>query len=123
MTPNRKHVLALTLAALLAVSCGAKTFTDYRTSGIRRMPLGGGPIEVLYEGKGFWNGIAVDRTHVYATIEGEIVRVPKSGGDLELIAEGQPGPTHIVVDEGCVYWTNLGGGWAPVGNVMRAPKD
>lgn len=99
-------------------------FTNSSTGGVRRMPLGGGPIEVLYESDGFSDGIAVDASHVYATFAaGEVLRVPKSGGDVEMIAGGQSGPTHIVVDEGCVYWTNTGDGLPAIGNVMRAPKE
>jgi hypothetical protein len=94
---------------------------------IRRMPLEGGPIETMYTGTGWANGLAVDNGFVYiAQSRGSafnysdlVVRVP-AGGGAPVTLVNPTGVGALDVDDGWVYYAD-----APdyVGRVMRVPVN
>ncbi len=88
---------------------------------IRRVPLGGGAVEMLGTTTARPSGIAVDATHVYvATDAKNVVRVPIGGGAAEEIAKAigtAPNPiVAVAVDANGLFW--LEGG-----SVRRAQTD
>ena len=88
---------------------------------IKRVPVGGGPVETLATGAWSPTAMTLDATAVWFVCadreNGAIYRVPKAGGHAEAIARGQKQPVGLVVDEDHVYWTNKA-----EGTVCRADK-
>ncbi len=107
----------------LAVGGGWLYYSAARLGSIRRIPLGGGTLETLYERDGFADGVAVDARSVFATFaQGEVMRLPLGGGEPSFVANTVSGPTHLAVDDSCIYWTATGEGSPRRGAVLRAAR-
>jgi hypothetical protein len=99
------------------------------TGSLNKVPLGGGPSEVLANGLEDPTGLAIDETYAYVTTgfssgtPGEIVKVPLAGGPLTVLAGGLDGPSGIAVDVTSVYWTNVSNERSGAGSIMKlTPK-
>ena len=58
------------------------------------------------------NGIAVDASNVYFTVDpgnNSVNSVPIGGGSVNVLATGEAGPIPIVTDGTSLYWINTGG--------------
>jgi hypothetical protein len=91
---------------------------------LMKMPLAGGPPEVLVAGLHGPGDLALDGDTIYwANTDGRIMKVSVAGGPPTLLASGQVDPLNVTVDATSVYWTNRGGIGAPQGAVLRlTPK-
>jgi hypothetical protein len=93
----------------LELGTQAKAYNDGR---LRRMPLAGGPSEVLVEQLDAPRGLAVDTAAVYLCTrgtsrngyKGKIVRLSEDG-QISTLAIDQAEPFAIAVDGSGVYWT------------------
>lgn len=70
---------------------------------IVRVPLDGGPSEVLVSG-GIGTQIAMDATDIYFGQSGFLSRVPKGGGDITQVVAVSEGVRKMAVDATHVYW-------------------
>lgn len=89
---------------------------------VRRMPLGGGPIETLFSIQERVYSLAVADGFVYAVhtgpeYEGHVYRFPGEGGSATSIATGF-NPTSVSVDGSWVYFSEA---VSPGGRIMRVP--
>jgi hypothetical protein len=75
-----------------------------------RVPIDGGPIEVLVDGLDGPGQLTIDDAYVYwvQPEKGLLVRVPKSGGVVEPIVQQQHVPEALAVDADYLFWSNLG---------------
>ena len=96
-------------AVSLAVDATHVYWVSQSSSGVTRVPRGGGAVEDV----GFVvapEGIALDDTWVYVgqdLVSGVVHRLDPGGGGLgPPVATAQDHPRHIAVDDGAVYWTN-----------------
>jgi hypothetical protein len=100
-------------------------FTDNLALG--RVPIGGGPAEILFDAGYFLRGVHATPTHVYfaesagaGAPAGRIHRYSKATGELVAIATEQHVPRDVIADMECTYWTNSGFQTSG-GAVMRGP--
>jgi hypothetical protein len=91
---------------------------------LMKMPLAGGPPEVLVGGLHGPGDLALDGDTLYwASTDGRIAKVNVAGGPPNVLATGQVDPLNVTVDATAVYWTNRGGVGAAEGAVLRlTPK-
>lgn len=87
---------------------------------VRRMPLGGGPIETLFSTPERMYSLAVSDGFVYAAYTGpgyagQIYKIPAAGGPATTLASGF-NPTSISVDGEWVYYTEA---VSPGGRILR----
>lgn len=91
---------------------------------IRRVPVVGGPSEILARGDFMPSGgIACDASHVYWTNDGEpsVMRVPKTGGTPQIVLRELPqSPRELVLDSTHVYLSTFRKDTP--GFIVRVPK-
>lgn len=106
-------------------------FADAFDGAIWKVGLAGGTLSPITDGRGPTNGIAVDSTSVYWTVQGtlgasgcnarvacggSVMKVGLFGGTPVTLASS-PNPFALAVDSTSVYWTDT-----TQGTVMKAPK-
>lgn len=96
----------------LTVDTSHVYFAEHRSSqgSISRVPLGGGPAEVLVANQEGAHEVVLDGSDLYWTSEfaGTITRL-SPGGIAEVIATGQDQPLGIAVTSDSIWWTSRGG--------------
>lgn len=84
---------------------------------VLRVPLAGGPSELVLRREQTANLLLTDDTYVYAYEDPGLVRVPKTGGALEFVAPVIADETPaIALDGPFLYWSNESG------HVFRVPR-
>jgi hypothetical protein len=72
---------------------------------IRRVPLAGGPEELVAPGPNDLTSLIVGPTHIYlATFGGKIGRVPLDGGPVELLSTSERFARGLALDGDVLYW-------------------
>ncbi|HMJ14487.1 MAG TPA: DUF5050 domain-containing protein, partial [Polyangiaceae bacterium] len=90
------------------------------TGSIRRMPKGGGTVEVLVSDLSNPTRLTLDATHVYynlASQEGQLYRVAKSGAEPELLLSDIANPWDFRTDATYIYLAEMN-----AGRIVRLPK-
>lgn len=99
----------------LALGGGYVYFTSSTAGTVSRVPVTGGPVEIIATGQSGPQGIAVDAAQVYWTNpagSNTVMRADITGAlpaTPIVMASGQAGPLGIAVDATHAYWTSTGG--------------
>ena len=120
LTADEKNIYFVTGGTIASLNEG--------TSGVWKMPIGGGPPSLLFKGyKKDENTVVLPASFVSATDDkflyfsaGHIYRVPKDGGDAVQITAGTP--TEMAVDNERIYWHNFVGEGMAATPAYSVPK-
>lgn len=93
----------------LAVDATHIYFSDSRAGTISRIPISGGPVEVLASAQNNPGAVVVDATNVYwsnqAAGSGAVMKVPLAGGTPTTLALDGDIPGDVTIDAANVYWS------------------
>jgi hypothetical protein len=115
----------------LVVRDGAAYWVGANSATVTKVSTSGGTPVTLASGTVVgWRGLAVDATHVYWMMSGElgpgigaVMRVPRDGGAPETLHADAFYPGELAVDETSVYFTMLDGFGLTTGQVVKVPKS
>lgn len=120
------HPSALTVDGtnLYFVTGGTVASKNEGTNNVMKMPVGGGPAEIVFKGGDLIidpHSIATDDDSVYFSASG-LRKIAKSGGEAKLLTEAFSA-SEMIVDKDSVFWLPFVGQGMPAAPIYRVSKN